>query len=96
MDIDGGCNFQLLLDENGEPKIFEINSRFSGTTPFCAQIGFNPAEFYLKGYMGIKTKIDIDYNSIILRYWAEVVVEKDIYLSYFFNFYKFKNIYIKE
>lgn len=77
LDIDGGCNFQLLLDKNGEPKIFEINSRFSGTTPFCSQIGFNPVEFYLKRYMGIKTKIDIKYNSIILRYWAEIVVEAD-------------------
>jgi carbamoyl-phosphate synthase large subunit len=77
LDIDGGCNFQLRLDLRGEPKIFEINSRFSGTTPFCAQIGFNPVEFYLKRYLGIEAKININYNSIVLRYWSEVVVEKN-------------------
>ena len=76
LEIDGGCNFQLRLDNNGDPKIFEINSRFSGTTPFCAQIGFNPIEFYLKNFIGLKYSINIDYNSIILRHWAEVVVKK--------------------
>jgi len=78
LEIDGGCNFQLRLDAHGEPKIFEINSRFSGTTPFCAQIGFNPVEFYLKRSVGLEGVIDIDYNSIILRYWSEVVVKKSL------------------
>jgi len=77
LDIDGGCNFQLRLDDFDEPIIFEINSRFSGTTPLCAQIGFNPIEFYLKNYLGINLEVDIKYNSIILRYWSEVVVEKN-------------------
>lgn len=76
LEIDGGCNFQLRLDINGEPKIFEINSRFSGTTPFCAQIGFNPVEFYLKKSAGLKIIVDIDYDSIVLRHWSEVVVKK--------------------
>ena len=76
LEIDGGCNFQLRLDNNGVPKIFEINSRFSGTTPFCAQVGFNPIEFYLKNFLGLKYSVNIDYNSIILRHWAEVVVKK--------------------
>jgi carbamoyl-phosphate synthase large subunit len=76
LDIDGGCNFQLRLDMHGSPKIFEINSRFSGTTPFCAQIGFNPVEFYLKGTLGLESDVNIDYNSIVLRYWSEAVVHK--------------------
>jgi carbamoyl-phosphate synthase large subunit len=78
LEIDGGCNFQLRLDMHGEPKIFEINSRFSGTTPFCSQIGFNPVEFYLKRSAGLKSFINIDYNSIILRYWSEIVVKKNL------------------
>jgi len=76
LEIDGGCNFQLRLDIHGEPKIFEINSRFSGTTPFCAQIGFNPVEFYLKRSVGLESTVNVDYNSIVLRYWSEVVVKK--------------------
>ena len=77
LDIDGGCNFQLRLDKNGIPKLFEINSRFSGTTPFCAQLGFNPVEFYLKKRLGYSVDIEIDYDSSVLRYWAEVVVKND-------------------
>jgi len=76
LEIDGSCNFQLRLDSEGVPKIFEINSRFSGTTPFCAQIGFNPVEFYLKKKSGIEYSFNIDYESVVLRYWAEVVVKK--------------------
>ena len=56
-------------------SLFSI-SVFSGTTPFCAQIGFNPVEFYLKRRVGLKSDVNIDYNSIILRYWSEVVVKK--------------------
>ena len=76
LDIDGGCNFQLRLDDSGNPKIFEINSRFSGTTPFCSQLGFNPVEFYLKKKLGQTPNVEIDYDSCVLRYWSEVVVSK--------------------
>lgn len=76
LGIDGGCNFQLRLDQNGLPKIFEINSRFSGTTPFCSQLGFNPVEFYLKSHLGINYNPNIDYDSVVMRYWSEAVISK--------------------
>lgn len=76
LEIEGACNFQLRLDANGVPKIFEINSRYSGTTPFCAQIGFNPVEYYLKHDLGLKYSPNIDWDSMLLRYWSEVVVKK--------------------
>ncbi len=77
LKIDGSCNFQLRVGKDGVPKIFEINCRFSGTTPFCSQLGFNPVEFYLKNDMGLSYHYKINYNAIVLRYWAEVLVEKD-------------------
>jgi carbamoyl-phosphate synthase large subunit len=77
LDIEGGCNFQLRVDPNGVPKLFEINSRFSGTTPFCSQLGFNPVEYYLKKKIGHPFEAIVDYNAYILRYWAEVVVPKE-------------------
>jgi carbamoyl-phosphate synthase large subunit len=77
LDIEGSCNFQLRVDKDGIPKIFEINCRYSGTTPFCAQLGFNPVEFYLKRMLGLKYEYSIDYDSIVLRYWAEVLVNKN-------------------
>ncbi len=76
LEIDGGCNFQLRVDDHGEPKIFEINSRFSGTTPFCSQIGFNPVEFYLKRSCRLDCNVNIDYDSVLLRFWSEALVKK--------------------
>jgi carbamoyl-phosphate synthase large subunit len=75
LGIYGSCNFQLRLD-NGVPKLFEINSRFSGTTPFCAQLGFNPVEFYLKAKLNKSYKSNINYEAMVLRHWTEVVVSK--------------------
>lgn len=77
LGIHGSCNFQLRLD-NGIPKLFEINSRFSGTTPFCAQLGFNPVEFYLKAKLNKFYKSDVNYDVMVLRHWTEVVVSKSI------------------
>ncbi len=73
--VNGSCNFQLRL-ENGVPKLFEINSRFSGTTPFCSYLGFNPVEFCLKHELGLPYKSNIDYNKVIVRHWCEVVLDR--------------------
>ncbi|WP_261857276.1 ATP-grasp domain-containing protein [Photobacterium sanguinicancri] len=73
--IKGSCNFQLRLT-NGVPKLFEINSRFSGTTPFCAYLGFNPVEFCLKSQLGISYKSTISYDKVVVRHWTEVVLNK--------------------
>ena len=40
LGVDGPCNFQFRI-RNGEPVIFEINARFSGTTPLRGFFGFN-------------------------------------------------------
>ena len=77
LGIYGSCNFQLRLD-NGVPKLFEINSRFSGTTPFCAQLGFNPVEFYLKARLDIPYESNVNYDAMVLRHWTEVLVPKSI------------------
>ncbi|MEY8197910.1 MAG: ATP-grasp domain-containing protein [Colwellia sp.] len=75
LKVNGSCNFQLRL-ENGVPKLFEINSRFSGTTPFCTYLGFNPVEFCLKHELGLPYKSNIDYNKVIVRHWCEVVLDR--------------------
>lgn len=74
LDVDGSVNFQLRLDEDGVPKIFEINPRFSGTTPFCSMLGFNPVEAYLKAQLGIRYQYTITYDHMILRNWEEALV----------------------
>lgn len=76
LGIVGSCNFQLRVNNLGEPKLFEINSRFSGTTPFCAYLGFNPVEFCLKASLGLGYVANIDYDKVVLRHWTEVLVDK--------------------
>ncbi len=74
--IQGSCNFQLRTNSVGEPYLFEINSRFSGTTPFCSYLGFNPVEFCLKSALNLQYSSEIDYEKIVLRHWTEVLVSK--------------------
>jgi carbamoyl-phosphate synthase large subunit len=76
LGVEGSCNFQLRVDKTGVPKIFEINSRFSGTTPFCSYLGFNPVEFCLKADLGGDFASKIDYDKVVLRHWAEVLIDK--------------------
>ena len=71
--VNGSCNFQLRV-ANGIPKLFEINSRFSGTTPFCAYLGFNPVEFCIKHTLGKPYESNIDYSKVVVRHWCEVVL----------------------
>ena len=44
----GSCNFQLRIDKNGLPKLFEINPRHSGTTFIRSLFGYNEIIFMLK------------------------------------------------
>lgn len=44
----GPTNFQFRVDAHGVPRLFEINARFSGTTPMRALFGFNEVELCLR------------------------------------------------
>jgi carbamoyl-phosphate synthase large subunit len=44
---DGPCNFQFRI-RDGEPVVFEINGRFSGTTPIRALFGWNEVEHLVR------------------------------------------------
>lgn len=72
----GPVNFQFRLDKAGEPTVFEINSRFSGTTPLRALVGFNEVEMALR-YLCDGTPIGQPQIQpmTILRHWSETVVE---------------------
>jgi carbamoyl-phosphate synthase large subunit len=52
LEVEGPVNFQYRIREN-EPVVFEINCRFSGTTPIRYMFGFNEVEallnFHLNG-----------------------------------------------
>jgi carbamoyl-phosphate synthase large subunit len=72
----GACNFQLRLDENGTPKIFEINSRHSGTTYIRSLFGFKEIE-YIINLLLFKKEIEFDLREgTVVRYFDEFFIEK--------------------
>ena len=71
----GPANFQFRLDAAGKVKVFEINARFSGTTPLRALAGFNEVEMCLRHVlMGEPVVPPFIQKMIILRHWSETVV----------------------
>lgn len=71
----GPVNFQFRVDAKGEPRCFEINARFSGTTPMRMMAGFNEVQmcvdFLIHGHPIKQPKVK---PMTILRYWNEVAV----------------------
>jgi len=71
----GPCNIQLRMSE-GRAVCFEINPRFSGTTPVRARLGFNEVEAALRHYVLGEPARDLPLiaEGIVLRYWNEMYV----------------------
>lgn len=71
----GPANFQFRLDSEGRAKVFEINGRFSGTTPLRALVGFNEVEMCLRHLLFGEpvTQPQVE-NAAILRHWSETKV----------------------
>lgn len=70
----GPVNLQFRMDA-GKVKVFEINGRFSGTTPLRGLVGFPEVEMILS-YLLIGTPIvqPTITTDVILRHWSETVV----------------------
>jgi carbamoyl-phosphate synthase large subunit len=68
----GPSNIQMRLDR-GRAVCFEINVRFSGTTPIRARFGFNDVEAALRHYVLGEPAADLPLvtQGIALRYWNE-------------------------
>jgi carbamoyl-phosphate synthase large subunit len=77
----GPANFQFRVVD-GQAKVFEINARFSGTTPFRMHVGFNEVEYTLRRMvLGERPAMPPIRASTILRHWTETVVDNDDVLS---------------
>lgn len=71
----GPANFQFRIDRFGVPKVFEINGRFSGTTPLRAHAGFNEVEMCIRKVMWDEPVIQPEIGLItVLRHWSETVI----------------------
>lgn len=69
----GPLNFQFRVD-NGLPKIFEINARFSGTTPFRAYAGFNEVDVIVRHVLSGEPILQPCLEPVVvLRYLDEII-----------------------
>ena len=75
----GAINIQAKL-EGDEPKIFEINPRFSATCPMRSAAGINePDIVFRNAVLGEDIKVDIYQKLMCMRYWNEVYVQYSTY-----------------
>ncbi|HWA70577.1 MAG TPA: ATP-grasp domain-containing protein [Rhizomicrobium sp.] len=74
----GPANFQFRLDAQGRVKVFEINARFSGTTPLRALAGFNEVEMCLRHVLyGEPIAQPPVEEMAICRHWSDTVVRPE-------------------
>jgi carbamoyl-phosphate synthase large subunit len=70
----GPINLQFRL-AGGKVKVFEINGRFSGTTPLRGLVGFPEVEMVLRHVLHNEPVMQPAIRQdVILRYWTETVV----------------------
>jgi len=72
----GPCNFQFRL-RDGEPVVFEVNVRFSGTTPVRAIFGFNEVGALLDHLLdGTPVPAPRLRDGVVLRATSDLFVEQ--------------------
>lgn len=73
----GPLNIQLRLDRHGgEPYVFEIHPRFSGTTPIRADVGFNEVDLLLRSALLGESFSRLGYRTEVaaIRAFEHVIV----------------------
>ena len=74
----GPLNIQLRMHE-GKPVCFELNVRFSGTTPIRAHWGFNDVEAFIREYLfDEEVSFSPAKEGIVYRYYNEAYVNPDM------------------
>ena len=71
----GSCNLQLRIDESGEPYLFEINPRFSGTTYMRVLFGYNEVEYIIHRILGWDLPKLNPMPGKVYRFYEERLVE---------------------
>jgi carbamoyl-phosphate synthase large subunit len=77
LGIEGPANFQYRI-RNGQPVIFEVNCRFSGTTPLRYMFGFNEVDALVQYYMeGKEIEQPVLRNGTVLRTFSDIFVPNE-------------------
>lgn len=76
----GPCNLQFRM-HHGKPLCFELQVRFSGTTPVRARFGFNEVEAALRHFVLGETTQDLPRvtGGCMARYWNELYIAPEAY-----------------
>ena len=76
----GPINIQLRLNKNGDPLIFEINPRFSGSAPMRAIAGFNEPDMILRNFVYNEnlSRNHINYSLEFYRVFQEYYIDNSI------------------
>ena len=78
----GPINFQLRVTERG-PVVFEINPRFSGTTPIRALFGINEVEALVQKLIGAVNVIKHEEKEgVVIRYFENQYISLEKYRSH--------------
>lgn len=77
LGVEGPSNFQYRI-KDGQPVVFEVNARFSGTTPLRLMFGFNEVTALLDHLFG-KQEITqpVLRDGAVFRTWSDIFVEPD-------------------
>ena len=71
----GVVNLQIRLDKAGIPKLFEINSRHSGTTYMRALLGYNEVDYLIRHHLGLPlSELDVQEGQVI-RFYEEKLIQ---------------------
>jgi carbamoyl-phosphate synthase large subunit len=70
----GACNFQLRLDKNGIPKMFEINPRHSGTTYIRSLFGYKEIEYMIRYLIDQEEMLFQLQEGTVVRYYDEFFI----------------------
>jgi carbamoyl-phosphate synthase large subunit len=74
----GPANFQFRIDRDRRVNVFEINARFSGTTPFRMQAGMNEVEMVLRRVLYGEPLVQPRLRRLtILRSFTETAIPTD-------------------
>jgi carbamoyl-phosphate synthase large subunit len=77
----GPLNIQLRLN-NSKPVCFELNVRFSGTTPIRARYGYNDIEAMIREYIfdeNVSSFLKPQKKGLVLRYYNEIYIDGSMY-----------------
>lgn len=77
LGVEGPANFQYRIKDD-KPVVFEVNCRFSGTTPLRLMYGFNEVEALLEYYLDGKPVTQPQLKSgTIMRTFSDVFVSNE-------------------